>query len=132
MRTTQIKFEEEIIVKRTISISISTSDIQERCVFIKISRSGKPQGMSPEALYNATRKEWRASLAHITKVDYVVAVYNNKIVEVYKPIDWFVNINNTRVSFEGILAPFEIRQKYIGLQLSSLAGVRQPIAYNFK
>lgn len=132
MRTTQIKFEEEIIVKRTISISISTSDIQERCVFIKISRGGNPQGMSPEALYNATRKEWRASVTHITEVDYVVAVYNNKIVEVYKPIDWYVNIKNTRVSFEGILAPFEIRQKYVGLQLPSLAGVRQPIAYNFK
>lgn len=129
---TQMTIEETIIMKHTKIVTVQTANIEEKCVFVKISKSGKPQGMSPEALYNATRKEWVANINHITNADYVVATYNNKIVEVYKPIDWYLNIKNKRVVFEGQLAPFEIRQKYVGLHLPMLEGVRNPVIYNFE
>jgi hypothetical protein len=60
-----------------------------------------------------------------------MAIYDNRIVEVYRPLEWYINIRSNRVAFEGELAPFDIRQKYIGLHLPMLAGVRQPIVYNF-
>lgn len=131
MKLVQITKEETIIVKRTNIMAIQTTNIEEKCVFIKISRTGSPQGMSPEALYNAVRKEWRANINHIATADYVMAIYNNDIVEVYRPIDWYVNIKTKRVMFEGQLAPFDIRQKYIGLHLPALEGVRRPVVYNF-
>lgn len=132
MKTTKMTIEETIVIKRTKTITVQATNIEEKCVFVKISRSGKPQGMGPEALYNAVRKEWVASIDHIMHADYVMATYGNDIIEVYKPTDWYVNLKNKRVLFEGKLAPFGIRQKYIGQHLPMLAGVRQPVVYNFE
>ncbi len=133
MKLIKIETEELIVTKRTsYDVEIDTTNIEEKCVFIKISKTGKPQGMKPEALYDAVRKEWVAAINHIAKADYVMAVYDNNVVEVYKPIDWYVNVSTKRVMFEGKLAPFEIRHKYVGLHLPMLENVRRPVVYNYK
>ena len=133
MLTTKSLTIKETFIERRVTITyVETTEIREKCVFIKITRSGNPQGMPPEALYNATRKEWRAAINHIQECEYVMAIYENRVVEVYRPLEWFVNVRSKRVALEGELALFDIRQQYIGTLLPQLENIRQPVVYNFE
>ena len=87
--------------------------------------------MTAEELYDATRKEWRIKIDHAIRVEYVFALYDNTVVEVYKPLEWYVHTSNGRLMFEGELANLEIRQKYLGMHMSKLEGLRNPAIYNF-
>ena len=88
--------------------------------------------MTPEELYEVTRKAWKISDKRTTQIEYIFATHNNIVLEVYKPIEWYAHIKSGRLMFEGILAPITIRQEYIGMHISHLSGIRNPVVYNFK
>lgn len=100
-------------------------------LFLKLARSYSPSGMTPEALYDATRKEWKINSKRTSEIEYVFALYNNEIVEIYKPLKWYANLETGRLMFEGELAPINIRQQYLGYHISAVEGVRNPVIYNF-
>ena len=115
-------YTEELIVTPTIAV---------KALFLKLTRSYKPSGMTPDKLYEATRREWRLNQSRLEQIEYVFAIYDNTIVEVYKPIEWYVHTKNGRSMFEGILAPIDVRKAYIGMTVPELYGVRNPVIYNF-
>ena len=121
-----------VYIKKTIAaIVVSTPNIEPQGLFLKLSKTYNPKGMSPNELYEATRREWKIKQQKVDQIEYVFATHNNTIVEVYKPNEWYANIKTGRLMFDGELAPLDIRQQYIGLYVSALEGVRNPVSYNF-
>lgn len=106
----------------------------ENVVLIKINRSYK-DGMSPEDLYNVTSHSWVASFERTDTRDiqYYISVYKNKIIEVYSFTGYEEEIPERkppRYILNGRLASEEIRQKLIGLDVSSIhKGSGNPIKY---
>lgn len=64
-------------------------DIKHKILVIKVNRL-YDRKMTDDALYDAVRGIWRASLKNVKSVEYVFGVYNSLIVAVYKPSEWFV------------------------------------------
>ena len=64
-------------------------DIRHSIMVIKINKRYR-RDMSARELYDAVRGIWRASLNSINrrKVEYVLGVYNQLVVAVYKPDEW--------------------------------------------
>ena len=92
--------------------------------------------ISPEDLYEATRKYWKVSRDRIVSIKLVCAVYIGIIREVYVPIAWFEAapddpIGEGRLYFEGRVAPTELRDKYIYKSVSKYwkRGSQNPIKY---
>ena len=112
-------------------ITVLTENVDEKGLFLKLTRSYNTKGMTPDELYNATRKEWKVNINRATQAEYVFALHNNDIVEVYKPLNWYVNIKTGRLMFEGQLAPNVIRQKYLGMHISKFENYQIPTIYNF-
>lgn len=122
----EFQLEEEFIWE------FSTNLITEPVLFLKVPKSATPDSMSPQALYDATRKSWKISHKRATKAKYVFAIYNNKVLEVYEPQQWYVEISNDlRLAFEGTLAPIDIRGKYIGQEIPELKDRQNPATTNF-
>lgn len=71
------------------AIELSDVDIRHKILVIKINQLYY-RGIDENALYDAVRGIWRASLERVKTVDYVFGVYNSLIVAVYKPTQWFV------------------------------------------
>lgn len=68
---------------------LKEEDIKHGILIIKINKLFK-WDMSPKDLYDATRGIWVASLNRVRHdVEYVFAVYNQLIVAVYKPDEWY-------------------------------------------
>ena len=121
-----------VYIKKTIAaIVVSTPNIEPHGLFLKLKKTYNPKGMSPNELYEATRREWKVKQQKVDQIEYVFATHNNTIIEVYKPNEWYVNIKTGRLMFDGELAPLDIRQQYIGLYVPALEGVRNPVSYNF-
>ena len=121
-----------VYIKKTISaIVVSTPNIEPQGLFLKLTKTYNPKGMSPNELYEATRREWKIKQQKVDQIEYIFATHNNTIIEVYKPNEWYANIKTGRLMFDGELAPLDVRQQYIGQYVPALASVRNPVSYNF-
>ena len=111
---------------------LERDDLDENIVVIKINRLYR-EGMSEEALYEATRGIWKRRIESVEGTDYCLSVYKGEVVEVYKIDEWLpagtipmktrtILPERTvgRVEFIGKIAPDEIRNKYIGKSVAKL------------
>jgi len=68
---------------------VKDATIEEKVVLVKLKQKYQP-AMSAEALYQAAKRCWRGSQARLNKTQYVFAIYDNTIVEVYERTgDWY-------------------------------------------
>jgi hypothetical protein len=119
------------------------SSIVHKTVLIRISRLYH-KGMSPEELYETTRGVWRINVARAKRSELVMAVVNQRVLEVYRPHSWLPAGSTAyqfrdrqclrrkgRWEFVGELAEDEIRQQYFELPLNNLLpfGAQNPIRY---
>lgn len=124
------RFEVEIIEEYI--LEFATNFITEPVLFLKVAKTATPDSMSPQALYDATRKSWRISPKRAMKAKYVFAIHNNTVLEVYEPQQWYLALSNDlRLAFEGVLAPIDIRNKYIGKEIPELKDRQNPATTNF-
>lgn len=97
--------------------------------------------LRPAHLYECTRGIWRLSPKHADQADYVFAVYEGQIIEVYVSDGWMPAGTTPyqyrtfspqdlegRYEFVGSVAPDAIRQKYVGKTMP-VAGAQNPIRY---
>ncbi len=100
--------------------------------------------VSERSIYDATRFCWKLSFSKLEKVDYVLAVVQGIIVEVFEPITWkkatqenFPEFNDdvpSRIGFEGKKAEEEIVKLYIRKRVPAeyrKGGAANPIKYSF-
>ena len=103
-------------------------------VLIKINQSYNKE-MTKEELYSVTSKSWKVSLAPTStkKIQYYCAVFQKKIIEVYKLLDYKADMNPNnkgRFILEGELADEELRQRLIDKDVSQIhKGSGNPIKY---
>lgn len=106
----------------------------EDVVLIKINRSFK-ENMTPEELYKATSISWVASFekTESRNIKYYCAVYQNKIIEVYKFLSYEEEIPKrtpARYILNGVLAEDGIRNQLLNMDVSSIhKGKGNPIKY---
>lgn len=107
-----------------------------------------------ESLFNATRQWWHADKAKVKQADYVMAVVDNIVREVYKPDKrtWHLEIDTGKdlLTFPGerwvfgiqndsddgdycksMLAPDSIRKKYIGKKLGKAYQLTNQVAVRY-
>ena len=87
--------------------------------------------MSPEELYEVSRHDLRLRPDRVLNASLVIVVCNCRVLEVYQPKKWYADVESGRLSFEGHIAPFGIRQKYLNMELPEMANVRYPAVYNY-
>lgn len=103
-------------------------------VLIKVNRSYK-EDMTPEELYKATSISWVASFEKTESRDlkYYCAIYQNKIIEVYKFNGYEEELPRrtpSRYILHGIIAEEEIRNLLLGMDVSLIhKGKGNPIKY---
>lgn len=66
---------------------LSEDEIEDHVMVIKINEKYH-WGMSDSELYEVVRGIWKANIKRASKVKYVVGVYNQLVVAVYKPKEW--------------------------------------------
>ena len=107
------------------------AEILHRVVFVKLANTFK-KGMSAEALYEAARGVWSLSPETASKYNYVLALWEGLVVEVYHVERWqpadpahyptrglkaddFIPVHGTLCTeFVGTVAPVGIRKHYLG------------------
>lgn len=104
-------------------------DISEPTIIININRLYS-RFMTPQELYEATRKSWIVGIKR-EKTKYAVAAYRGLVREVYQIDNW--NSVGKRWEFTGVIAKPEIRKKYINQSLENYIkrGSQNPIKYTF-
>lgn len=110
--------------------------ITENSVIVKLTDKYKSSklpttGMSPEELYEVARHDLRLRPDRVLNASLVIVVCNCRVLEVYQPKKWYADIETGRLTFEGSLASFSIRQKYLNMELPELGNVRYPAVYNY-
>lgn len=110
--------------------------ITENSVIVKLTDKYKSSklpttGMSPEELYEVARHDLRLRPDRVLNASLVIVVCNCRVLEVYQPKKWYADIETGRLTFEGPLASFSIRQKYLNMELPELGNVRYPAVYNY-
>ena len=110
--------------------------ITENSVIVKVTDKYKSSklpttGMSPEELYEVARHDLRLRPDRVLNASLVIVVCNCRVLEVYQPKKWYADIETGRLTFEGSLASFSIRQKYLNMELPELGNVRYPAVYNY-
>jgi len=95
---------------------------------IKISTSWRP-GMTPQALYDATRRSWKLNRSRIANVDTVLCIAENEVKEVYTVDEWVESVDEGRVEFVGRPASEEIRQHWMNVELSGLLNKNGHLRY---
>lgn len=137
----------EVIEKREISIVVTKQGnypkkaeyfkgITENSIIVKLTDKYKSSklpltGISPEELYEVSRHDLRLRPERVINAELVVIVCNCRVLEIYQPRKWYADIETGRLTFEGSLAPFSIRQKYLNMELPEMSGVRYPAVYNY-
>jgi hypothetical protein len=101
-------------------------------------------GMSPQALYDATRSAWKVNPeGRIRHARFALSVYRGVIREVYEIATWVCGGSTMRSTdadgrhedipgrweFVGRVADEEVRRKYLGCAADSLVGNQNPILY---
>ena len=110
--------------------------ITENSVIVKLTDKYKSSklpttGMSPKELYDVARHDLRLRPDRVLNASLVIVVCNCRVLEVYQPKKWYADIETGRLTFEGSLASFSIRQKYLNMELPELGNVRYPAVYNY-
>ena len=111
---------------------LEREDLTENIVIIKINKLYY-EGMSEEALYEATRGIWKRRLESLVGTEYCLSVYKGEVVEVYQIEEWnpagttpmktrtiLPDRLDGRVEFIGKVAADSIRKKYIGRSVARL------------
>lgn len=70
------------------STALREEDIADNLMMIRISNTYS-DALSPLELYEMTRGFWRVDVERAREVDYVLAVYQGIVREVYQVADWF-------------------------------------------
>ena len=85
---------------------------------------------SQNARYEATRGCWRIKIPSLTKFPYVFSVTDGIVREVYKVNEWHENTYRQRKEFTGVIAPKEIRDRFINKRIPeyySKKGMASPV-----
>ena len=105
---------------------------EEPAILIRINKLYR-YDMSPNELYEATRKYWVIDSRHARMMSIVCAVYAGIIREVYIVHAWMPPSpqNPRRRAFGGEIAPDDIRKKYIDKSVKHIfkQGSQNPIKY---
>lgn len=117
--------------------SARTAVFKHKGIAITINRS-----VTQQSIYNAVRYAWKLSKQNAEKQQYVFAIQNGLIIEVFEPNKWMEatteNFPGTefpregRIGFEGTLATQEIRDFYIRCKLPEnlrKKGAANPVRY---
>lgn len=118
---------------------LQESEFDEPAVLLNLRKTYR-EGMSAHDLYEATRGEWKMSLKSVQNIRLVLAVFEKRVVEVYRAAAWFPAGKTMmrrrdwpgkpgRLEFVGNVAPNEIRQKYLGRFTADLASAQNPVRY---
>ena len=124
------------------------SEMGSDCVLININRTYK-RGNGTDPIYQATKETWLISEWRLPKIKYVLSEFRGLIVEVFEVQKWYpkqrpknktidreknikIQVHVTGYGFDGIVAPDEIRNKYINKSVADLKqrGAAQVIRYN--
>ncbi len=117
------------------------AEIRHKVLMITINKS-----VTEKSLYNATRFAWKLSKKKIKEVEFVFAVVQGIIVDVFQPEDWrpalavnFPEINTedrpNRIGFVGKRANQHILDFYLRKRVPSeyrKRGASNPVKYSFK
>lgn len=129
---TMISCEYTITIKEELIVEHPTAFIEEPVLFLKVPKSAANEKLTPQELYDATRKAWRISLKRAQKAEYVFSILDNVVLEVYKPTSWYVKLDEEpRLAFDGVLASIDVRAKYIGKEIPELKERQNPATSNF-
>lgn len=96
------------------------NEIAEKCLIIKIKQATIDfcGGDLAGAIYSATRKSWKLSMAKAQIADYVLSVMNGIVQEIYCDLEWEIDEERApRLMFEGKIAPNNIREKYLNKRI---------------
>ncbi len=119
------------------------AEITEPVILLNLNQLYRP-GMSGTDLYDVTRGVWRVGKQR-SRADFALAVANGKVVEIYQIHQWHPAGTTPYVSgrqdqsdpryvkrweFTGVVAPSEVRDKYLGRSVEQyLLGAQNPIRY---
>tara|TARA_B110001452_G_scaffold130957_1_gene108770 strand:+ start:170 stop:496 length:327 start_codon:yes stop_codon:yes gene_type:complete len=86
---------------------------------LKISQSWR-KGMTPNELYNATRRSWKLSANRIANIDLVLCVAEKEVREAYTVDQWILSEDEGRKEFIGHVASQEVRELWVGIDSSEI------------
>lgn len=114
--------------------------IDNNCVLININKKYK-RGSDVNCIYQATKESWVIDKNKTSTIRYALAEYRGLVVEVFDISEWYP-VNTTdkngkpkvRWGFNGVVAPIQIRQKYIHMSVAhvKVQGSANPIRYNLE
>lgn len=114
--------------------------IDSNCVLINISRTYK-RGSGVDGIYQVTKESWVINKNRQSTIKYALAEYRGLIVEVFDISEWYpvdtIDENGklkVRWGFNGVVAPLQIRQKYINTSVEhvKVRGSSNPIRYTLE
>ena len=123
--------------------NLRAEPLVHRVILIRIPILYRPD-MDAAELYEATRGVWALSGRRARRAEYVLALTDQRVREVYRPDDWFPAGTTAytfrdqeamrrpgRWEFVGAIAENEIRERYVGLSLAEMfrPGAANPIMY---
>ena len=119
--------------------SAEVAEFKHKVLMITINKSITERG-----IYDATRYAWKISKSKAKKVEFVLAVKQGMIVEVFRPIEWLdatienfpgtIENREGRVGFIGTLASDDVRSMYLRKRVPDeyrKRGSANPIKYCF-
>lgn len=103
-------------------------DFKDDAILVKITQKYKA-GMNDSELYEIARSSWniRSEKAK-KKCKYIMPLYNNIILEVYKVDEW-VHVEEERYEFVGAIVADDIRERYVNKYLPETTKLQQPVIY---
>ena len=120
------KIEVSLLDARYSHEKLDSDDIIDNIMLIRINKRYR-NDMTPLELYESTRGYWRLNVENAKKVDYVLAVYDGMVLEVYEAVEWFPALSTYmgtrqseltredmegRYEFVGKIANEDIRKRY--------------------
>ncbi len=138
------KIEVSLLDARYSHEKLDPDNIIHNIMFIRINKRYR-NDMSPMELYEATRGYWRLKVENAKKVEYVLAIYDGMVLEVYEVADWFPALStymdrqsnasaddmDGRYEFVGRIANDDIRKRYADKSVRDFFsyGEANPIKY---
>lgn len=104
-------------------------EIVEKCIIIKV----RQEVVDEKGLYDAVRIAWDLNKENAQKADYIIAVTDSIVKEVYKNAEW-EKAENDRIKFTAWVAEDDIREKYIYKRIPQKyrkQGMENPCCYTF-
>jgi len=124
------------------------NEMGSNCVLININKTYQ-RGNGTNPIYQATKETWLISKRKLPQIKYVLSEFRGLIVEVFEVKNWYskqrsknktmdkeknikIQVDVTGFGFDGIVAPDEIRNKYINKSVAHIKrrGAAQVIRYN--